>query len=92
MNKAPRHATLADANARRPWGIYRDLFTKRLAHLRAKRPRSPKTPPEVPGRLLRLVSTLIDLCAKVFDWAKCGTAEGAVKTRLLFDDDGLLPE
>ena len=92
MNKAPRHATLGYAKAHRTWGIYRDLFTKRLAHLRAKRPRSPKTPLEVPGRLLRLGSALIDLCVKVFDWAKCRTAKGAVKTRLLFDDDGLLPE
>lgn len=92
MDKAPRHSTLAYANEHRPWEIYQDLFTELLVHLRAKLPRSPKTPLDLPGRLLSLDSTLIDLCAKVFDWAKYRTAKGAVKIHLLLDHDGLLPE
>ena len=97
MNKAPRHSTLAYANVHRPWEIYQDLFTELLAHLRAKLPVSAKTPLDIPGKLLpgklfSLDSTLIDLCAKVFDWAKYRTAKGAVKIHLLLDHDGLLPE
>jgi len=92
MDKAPRHSTLASANQHRLWEIYRDLFTALLAHLRASLPVSAKTPLELHGKLYSLDSTLIDLCAKVFDWAKYRTAKGAVKIHLLLDHDGLLPE
>ena len=92
MEKAPRHSTLAYANQHRSWEIYRDLFTALLTHLRARLPVSAKTPLELPGKLYSLDSTLIDLCAKVFDWAKYRTAKGAVKIHLLLDHDGLLPE
>ena len=93
MEKAPRHSTLAYANQHRPWEIYRDLFTALLTHLRARLPVSAKTPLELPkGKLYSLDSTLIDLCAKVFDWAKYRTAKGAVKIHLLLDHDGLPPE
>ena len=56
-----------------------------------------KTPLEIPGKLLlgklfSLDRTLIDLRAKVLDWAKYRTAKGAVKIHLLLDHDGLLPE
>ena len=90
--KILRHPSLGYANEHRPWEIYQDLFTELLAHLRAKLPLSPQTPLELPGRLFSLDSTLIDLCAKVFDWAKYRTAKGAVKIHLLLDHDGLLPE
>ena len=89
--KVLRHPSLAYANEHRPWEIYQDLFTELLHHWRAKLPLSPMTPLELPGRLLSLDSTLIDLCAKVFDWAKYRTAKGAVKINLLLDHDGLLP-
>jgi len=90
--KAPKHSTLAYANQHRPWEIYQDLFLALLGHLRAKLPTYAKTPLVVPGKLFRLDSTVIDLCAKVFDWAKYRTAKGAVKIHILLDHDGLLPE
>ena len=34
---------------------------------------------------------MIDLCAKVFPWAKFRATKGAVKLHLLLDHDGLLP-
>ena len=91
MTKAPGHSTLAYANQHRPWEIYRDLFAALVGHLRAKLPVAAKTPLTVPGRLLSLDSTMIDLCAEVFDWAKYKTTKGAVKIHLLLDHDGLLP-
>jgi hypothetical protein len=36
-------------------------------------------------------STIIDLCAEVFDWAKFRTAKGAMKLHLMLDHDGYLP-
>lgn len=45
----------------------------------------------LPGKLLSLDSTVIDLCAKVFDWARYRTAKGAVKLHLLLDHAGLIP-
>jgi len=91
MTKAPGHSTLAYANQHRSWEIYRDLFAALVPHLRAKLPVAAKTPLTVPGRLLSLDSTMIDLCAEVFDWAKYKTTKGAVKIHLLLDHDGLLP-
>lgn len=91
MTKSPGHSTLAYANQHRPWQIYQDLFTALIPHLRAKLPMSAKTPLAIPGRLLSLDSTMIDLCAEVFDWAKYKTTKGAVKIHLLLDHDGLLP-
>ena len=91
MTKAPGHSTLAYANQHRPWQIYRDLFTALVPHLRAKLPVSAKTPLSLPAKLLSLDSTMIDLCAEVFDWAKYKTTKGAVKIHLLLDHDGLLP-
>lgn len=37
-------------------------------------------------------STVIDLCTKVFNWAKYRTTKGAVKIHFLLDHDGQLPE
>jgi hypothetical protein len=91
MTKSPGHSTLAYANEHRPWQIYQDLFTALVPHLRAKLPVSAKTPLTVPGRLLSLDSTMVDLCAAVFDWAKYKTTKGAVKIHLLLDHDGLMP-
>lgn len=45
----------------------------------------------LPGKLLSLDATVIDLCASVFDWAKFRTPKGAVKLHLLLDHDGYLP-
>ncbi|MDX2151850.1 MAG: IS4 family transposase [Bryobacteraceae bacterium] len=45
----------------------------------------------LPGKLLSLDATVIDLCASVCDWARFRTTKGAVKLHLLLDHDGYLP-
>ena len=40
---------------------------------------------------MSLDSSVIDLCAKLFDWAKFQRTKGAVKLHLLLDHDGYLP-
>ena len=92
MKEAPAHSTLAYANQHRPWQVYEELFTllnARLTALLSPAERAPRL--ALPHRLLRLDSTVIDLCAKVFDWAKYRTAKGAVKLHLLLDHEELLP-
>ena len=91
MTQAPSHSTLAYANQYRSWEIYEALFLSLLAYLRLKLPSSGKNPLGLPGKLLSLDSSVIDLCAKVFPWAKFRATKGAVKLHLLLDHDGLLP-
>src|SRR5262249_38666199 len=43
------------------------------------------------NKLVSLDSTVIDLCASLFDWAKFRQTKGAVKLHLLLDHDGYLP-
>jgi len=91
MDKAPRHSTLAYANQHRTWEIYRSVnrFARPPANQTAGIGQNTLGGP---WQSLQLGQHLIDLCAKVFDWAKYRTAKGAVKINLLLDHDGLLPE
>ena len=40
---------------------------------------------------MSLDSAVIDLCLKMYDWAKFCTTKGAIKLHLLLDHDGYLP-
>ena len=92
MQEAPAHSTLAYANQHRPWEVYETLFTLLSASLTAQLTQAERAPRlALPHRLLSVDSTVIDLCAKVFDWAKYRKAKGAVKLHLLLDHEGLLP-
>ncbi len=85
---APKRSTLAYANERRPWQVYRSVFYQLLSRCR-----------EVAGphgfrfknKLLSLDTTLIEFCATAFDWAHYRRTKGAVKLHLLLDHQGLLP-
>lgn len=92
MSEAPAHSTLAYANQHRPWQVYEELFTLLSTRLTAQLSPAERAPRlRLPKRLLSLDSTVIDLCAKVFDWAKYRKTKGAVKLHLLLDHEGLLP-
>jgi hypothetical protein len=89
---APARSTLAYANGHRPWELFETVFHQLLADCR-KRLGVAKAGARLglPGKLLSLDATVIDLCAAVFDWAKFRTTKGAVKLHLLLDHDGYLP-
>jgi hypothetical protein len=92
MRQAPGHSTLAYANQHRPWEIYETLFGLLRESLAAKLGAARPAPAlRLPGKLFSLDSSVIDLCAAVFDWAKYKTTKGAVKLHLLLDHEGLLP-
>jgi len=86
---APARSTLAYANAHRPWQLFEAVFHQLLARCQ----------PIARGRrkfrfkhkLVSLDSSVIDLCARLFDWAQFRRTKGAVKLHLLLDHDGYLP-
>lgn len=92
LPEAPSRSTLAYANTHRPWQLYETVFHQLLADCQ-KRLGVAKASAKLglPGKLLSLDATVIDLCAAVFDWAKFRTTKGAVKLHLLLDHDGYLP-
>lgn len=92
LPEAPPRSTLAYANSHRPWELFETLFYELLAQCR-QRLGTARAGGKLglPGKLLSLDATVIDLCAAVFDWAQFRTTKGAVKLHLLLDHDGYLP-
>lgn len=92
LPEAPARSTLAYANSYRPWQLFETVFQNLLADCQ-KRLGVAKAGAKLglPGKLLSLDATVIDLCATVFDWAQFRTTKGAVKLHLLLDHDGYLP-
>jgi len=86
---APSRSTLAYANEHRPWQLYRAVFHELLARCQAQV--SGRRKFRFKNKLVSLDSTVIDLCATLFDWAKFRRTKGAVKLHLLLDHDGYLP-
>lgn len=82
--------TLANANAVRDWRIYRD-FAQAL--IRIARPLYAGS--GIGARLRHTVyaldATTIDLCLKLFPWARFRKAKGAVKLHTLLDLSGSIP-
>lgn len=84
----PKRSTLSYANAHRPWELYQKLFFDLLDKCRAI---SPRKKFRFKNKLISMDSTVIELCASMFDWAHWRHAKGAVKLHLLLDHDGCLP-
>ncbi len=86
---APSRSTLAYANEHRPWQLYRAVFQELLARCQAQVTGRRKF--RFKNKLVSLDSTVIDLCATLFDWAKFRRTKGAIKLHCLLDHDGYLP-
>lgn len=90
VRRTPTRSTLAYANAHRPWQLYESVFydllhrCQVLAATKRRRFRF-KNP------LRTLDSTIIELCAQVFDWARFQRTKGAIKLHLQLDHQGCLP-
>ena len=89
VNQAPTRSTLAYANEHRGWELYQTVFGQLLQKCQAEVRGVKKF--RFKNKLVSLDATSIDLCAKVFDWAKFKRTKGAVKIHLLLDHDGYLP-
>jgi DDE family transposase/uncharacterized protein DUF4372 len=88
VDSAPKRTTLAYANAHRPWQLYESVFHSLYQRCYGI---APGHKFRFRSSLLSLDATTIDLCAKMFDWAKFRRTKGAVKLHLLLDHDGHLP-
>jgi hypothetical protein len=86
---APSRSTLAYANEHRPWQLSRAVFESLL--LRCEPLAQGRRKFRFQNRLVSLDSTVIDLCAALFDWAQFRRTKGAVKLHCLLDHDGYLP-
>lgn len=84
----PKRATLAYANAHRPWELYEAVFSQLLARCRSVAGRKKF---RFKSKLLSLDTTVIDLCAEAFPWATFRRRKGAVKLHFTLDHDGYLP-
>lgn len=88
MGSAPCRSTLSYANAHRPWQLYQRLFYDLLGQCQAI---SPKKKFRFKNRLLTLDSSMIELCASMYDWAHFTRTKGAIKIHCLLDHEGYLP-
>jgi Domain of unknown function (DUF4372)/Transposase DDE domain len=86
---APSRSTLAYANAHRPWQLYRAVFDALLVRCQPLAQGRRKF--RFKNKLVSLDSTVIDLCATLFDWAEFRRTKGAVKLHCHLDHDGYLP-
>jgi hypothetical protein len=88
LERAPGRTTLSYANAHRSWKLFEGVFHEVLALAQGY---APKKKLRFKHKLYSLDSTVIELCAAMFDWAKFQTAKGAAKLHLMLDHDGCLP-
>lgn len=86
--KPAKRSTLADANNKRPWKIYEDVFYNTLGKVQKV---APKYKLDLPRPLYMMDSTVISLCLSLFPWAEFRQKKGAVKIHTLLQADGLLP-
>jgi uncharacterized protein DUF4372/DDE family transposase len=89
VREAPKRSTLSYANEHRPWEVYRSVFERLLGRCQAVVGRRQKF--RFKNKLLSLDASVIDLCARLYDWARYRRTKGGVKLHLLLDHDGYLP-
>lgn len=88
LEAAPARSTLSYANRVRPAALFEQVFYGVLSRCQAQAPRHRF---RFKNKLLTLDSTVLELCASMFDWARFRRTKGAAKLHLLLDHDGCLP-
>jgi transposase len=83
-------STLADANERRDWRIYRD-FAHVLIGIARPLYVGENLDVDLESTAYALDSTTIDLCLSLFPWARFRRAKGAIKLHTLLDLRGSIP-
>jgi hypothetical protein len=86
--KSVRRSTFSDANNKRPYQIYQDLFYQLLERTQKIAPRYKIT---INRKLYFLDATTIDLCLTLFPWARFRKTKSAVRLHTLMPADGSLP-
>jgi plasmid maintenance system killer protein len=86
--KTVRRSTFSDANNKRPYQIYQDLFFRLLGQTQKITPRHKI---KLKRKLYILDATTIDLCLTMFPWARFRKTKAAIKLHTLMQADGSLP-
>lgn len=88
IEQAPARSTLSYANRVRPAALFEQVFYAVLGRCQEA---APGHGFRFKNKLLSLDSTVIELCASMFDWARFRRSKGAAKLHLLLDHEGCLP-
>lgn len=91
VERAPTRSTLAYANGHRPWQLYKTVFEELVKVCQAEA-RDKQRKFRFHHPLLSLDSTVIPVCASMFDWAKYVKTKGAVKVHTVLDNRSVLPQ
>jgi hypothetical protein len=91
VERPPSRSTLAYANEHRPWQLYRTVFEELVQVCQAEA-RDKQRKFRFRHPLLSLDSTVIPVCASMFDWAKYVKTKGAVKVHTVLDNRSVLPQ
>lgn len=83
--------TLASANEKRDWRIYRDLAEVLIAEARKWYVDEPAIALDIEGACYAIDSTSIDLCLALFPWAPYMRTKAAVKIHTVMDMRGSIP-
>lgn len=84
-------STLAHANERRSWQIYRDFASVLIKLAQELYGDGESILPEFRGRVYVIDSTTIDLCLSIFWWAPFRAHKAAVKLHTVMDLRGSIP-
>lgn len=83
--KGIRRSTLADANKKRPLGIYKELFFSLLGQVQTKTAKEAR-------QAIRLIdSTTIDLNKQQFSWAHFRSSKAGIKLHVIYDPEQEVP-
>ena len=85
------NTTLASANERRDWRIYRDLAQVLIEKARALYLDEPAIADDLNGACYAIDSSSIEVCLSLFPWAPYVSTKGAVKLHTLMDLRGSIP-
>jgi hypothetical protein len=88
LEEAPARSTLSYANRVRSAALFEEVFYSVLDRCQRE---APKHRFRFKNKLLTLDSSVLPLCASMFDWARFRRTKGAAKLHLLLDHDGCLP-
>lgn len=91
VGRPPSRSTLAYANEHRPWQLYRTVLEELVSLCQAEA-RDKQRKFRFRHPLLSLDSTVIPVCAAMFDWAKYRKTKGAVKVHTVLDNRSVLPQ
>ncbi len=83
--------TLARANEKRDWRIYRDLAQTLIMEARRLYINEPSIASDIESACYAIDSTSIDLCLSLFPWAPYVHARASVKLHLVMDIRGSIP-